>query len=312
MNEITINTMELPVFNYGDFLMASEPFIHADRTMEVNVLIYVVKGQITVTEGEIDYEINPGELLFLKSGIHHYGKQEISQGTAWYYVHFYLHTQKDRSSESYGIEMESEGAGREDLDKKSRETVRLYSWEKDVSGPIMPDEKMEYAMELPKKLSCLTGSFVEQRLIELIEEVSQARPFRRWELNNGLYGLLTEIAFYQERNKIQRQTLSDRIVIFLEEHRTEPFDTRMLEQEFFLSYKHMAAVFKREKGQTMQQCHRDLRMHTACKLLRSTLLPIGEISARVGYADMLYFSRCFHQCMHMSPREYRKINPMSS
>lgn len=69
----------------------------------------------------------------------------------------------------------------------------------------------------------------------------------------------------------------------------------------------MAAVFKREKRVTMQQFHTGVRMENACKLLRSTLLPVGEIGHRVGYADMLYFSRCFHAVMGMNPTEYRKL-----
>lgn len=58
---------------------------------------------------------------------------------------------------------------------------------------------------------------------------------------------------------------------------------------------------------TMQQFHTSVPIETACRLLRSTLLPVGEISRQVGYINMLYFSRCFHTVMGMSPTEYRKL-----
>ena len=34
-----------------------------------------------------------------------------------------------------------------------------------------------------------------------------------------------------------------------------------------------------------------------------------EISEQVGYQDMLYFSRCFHNTYGMSPTEYRRSVP---
>lgn len=299
MNELIMDNVQLPVVNYGDYLMAAEPFIHADRTMHVHVLIYVTKGQITVTEEGIDYEINPGELLFLKGGLHHYGKQEIAQGTAWYYVHFYMNHRKEDTS---GNHEQEHGNGE----------YRIYDWKKDVEESLGQEEKMEYARELPKKLTGLVGSAVEQQLKELVDGLAEGKAFRRWDCNRKLYDILSEVAFYSEKQKMPEQTISDRIVIFLEEHMADPFQAKVLEGEFYLSYKHLAAVFKQEKGITMQQYHRKLRIQCACRLLRSTSLPIGEISSEVGYGDMLYFSRCFHQTMGMSPREYRRINPMRS
>ena len=89
----------------------------------------------------------------------------------------------------------------------------------------------------------------------------------------------------------------------------EPFSAGKLEKHFFLSYKHMAAVFKKEKQLTLQQYHNKVRMTEACRLLKSTLLPVGEISKELGYPDMLYFSRCFHRFAGMSPTQYRKSVP---
>lgn len=299
MNELMLDNIQLPIVNYGDYLMAAAPFIHADRTMKVHVLIYVTQGKIMVTEEGIDYEVHPGELLFLKSGCHHYGKKEIAQGTAWYYVHFYMDDKK-------------EGSTTENHQERFKNNDQLYSWEKDVREPVGQEEKMAYFMELPKKLTGLGGGKIEYQMKELVDGLTEGKPFRRWDCNRKLYELLCEIAFYNEKQSLQKQSISDRIVFFLEEHMREPFQAEVLEGEFYLSYKHMAAVFKREKGITMQQFHRNIRIQSACRLLRSTPMTMGEISREVGYGDMLYFSRCFHQTMGMSPREYRKINPMSS
>ena len=82
MNEIMIDTRTLPAALSGAYQVASAPFIHADRTANFHVLIYVTEGHISVTEEDTDYLIQKEELFFLKSGLHHYGKSLIPQGTA--------------------------------------------------------------------------------------------------------------------------------------------------------------------------------------------------------------------------------------
>ncbi len=278
MNNIILNNLSLPIFNGCDLCAASEPFYHADRTIDFNVLIYVVEGAIYVTEDDIDYAVNAGELLFLKSGVHHFGKREIPKGTRWYFVHFYF----------------KEQSGLEEFAPSN--------------SPLQQYEAVRFSRILPKYLTGLNGSRIEKELASLTEYFHSENRMKKWSINARLHGLLTEIAMYGEDTE-KAITLSDRISAFLAEHFAEPFSAKLLEKEFFLSYKHMAAVFKKETGKTMQQYHTTLRMNEACRLLKSTLMPIGEISELVGYRDMLYFSRCFRSFSGTSPTEYRRSVP---
>ena len=113
------------------------------------------------------------------------------------------------------------------------------------------------------------------------------------------------LAFYgQEEHRLL--SLSDRICDYLNEHYNQQFSAKELEKSFYLSYKYMASVFRKEKGTTMQQYHNEVRMNRAQSLLKSTFLSIGEISRMLGFTDVLYFSRCFRQFSGVSPTEYRK------
>lgn len=285
MNEVKISSHVMPELNYMDFLVASSPFVHIDRIADFNVLIYVTDGQITVTEDETDLEINAGELLFLKSGVHHYGKREIEAGTSWYYIHFRT---------------------------PACEEIPLYNASDDINTPLAHDEKAWFSALLPKKLSGLLGTETEKHIRELCEDFHNAAPLRRWSMNVKLFELLSELAFTDIKKTAAEPSLSDRISSYLSEHLTENYSSEALEKHFFLSYKYMAAVFRRGKGTTMQHYHAVLRMQYACKLLRSTMLTIGEISSRIGFSDMLYFSRCFHSYIGMSPSEYRRRVPFGS
>lgn len=257
----------MPGMDSGNLCAAAEPFLHADRILAFHVLIYVLEGVIYVTEDGVDYTIEAGEMLFLKKGVRHFGKKEVPKGTRWYYIHFYAEEGSERT-----------GIGQEDI----------------------PDEEVA----LPKKLSHLTGSILAEKIAALIESARSGDGMDSWYRNMRLFEVLSLAAFFQKK-EIKR-TLSEEICVYLQAHMKETFSAKEMERHFYLSYKHMAAVFKKEKQMTMQQYHTKLRMDAACRLLESTLLSVGEIGRQIGYEDVLYFSRIFHRSEGMSPTAYRR------
>lgn len=285
MNQVSVTTIEFPVMEWCNFCIAQESFYHIDRIAPYHVCILVTKGTIYVTEmsqdgaSEIDYEIKEGDFLFLKSGCRHFGKKEIQKGTQWYYIHF-------RTNEQSHLPITDLG-----------------------ELPEIISEPIRYRFLLPKMLTDISGTSVEKKLRDLVAYFHSTQPDRKFRLNALLYDFLLETNEYANAKQIH-SSLADKIALYLEEHITVPFSSKSLEKHFFLSYKHMAAVFKRERQTTMQQYHTALRMRHACTLLQTTMLSIGEISTMLGYQDMLYFSRCFHEYTGMSPTGYRKQLPM--
>ncbi|WP_432650639.1 helix-turn-helix domain-containing protein [Huintestinicola sp.] len=264
MNEIIYNNTSMPVVSGFGLLAASEPFYHIDRTADFNVMIYVLEGAIYVTEGTEDYETEPGGLIFLKNGVHHFGKREIPRGTRWFYAHFYF------------------------------------------------DEKPAYESvfaPLPKSLEGLSGSGTEERIMDLSDFCCSESSNRDRYINLRFAELLSFLAFDQSESAPPPK-LSDRICRYLSENIAAPFSAKAIEGEFFLSYKRLAAVFKAEKGMSMQQYHDRLKMTEARRLLSSTLMTVGEAAMAVGYSDPLYFSRRFRDLTGSSPTEYRRAAAM--
>ena len=170
-----------------DHLTASEPFYHTDRVALFNVLIYVTEGVIYVTEDEQDYAISSGELLFLKSGVRHYGKTEIPRGTSWYFVHFTF-------DEPDGLEAFCPD-----------------------SSPLPQYQNIQNSLVLPKKLTGLSGGGTEQELKQLVEHFHSDDKFRRWDINARLFSLLSRIGL-REFTKETRPTISDRVADHLTKH----------------------------------------------------------------------------------------------
>ena len=255
---ISIDDISIPVVSDCNMLTATESFFHMDRIADFNVLIYVTEGVMYVTEEGQDYEISSGDLLFLKSGLRHFGRYETPRGTSWIYAHFCLSENR---------------------------------------------HKIGQDMLLPKKISCIKGSATEEKLRRLCEYCHSTEPIKRIGKNALFFDILLEILSEQQPKK---ESLSDKICKFLDTRTDRAFSKELIENRFYLSYSHLAAEFRKEKGISMGRYHSDMQMKKACLLLRSTLMTVGEISASLGFSDMLYFSRKFHAFSGVSPTEYRK------
>lgn len=276
MNEITFGNAALPILCGCGLFAASESFMHTDRVPDFCVLIYVIDGCICVTEGETDYEVKTGELLILKNGIHHFGKKKIQKGTQWIFIHFKINS--------------------DDKDK-----TPFYP---DTSPLGTYDTMTENSLTLPKYLHSIS-SRTEKELKSFIEYAHSDDAYKKWFINHRLFSLLSSLAI-SSHGFSNDLTLSDRICRYLSDNLAVPFSSENIEKEFFLSYKYMASLFKKEKGMTMQQYHNTVRMEEACRLLCSTLMSISETADRLGFSDALYFSRCFRSFTGKSPSEYRK------
>ncbi len=275
MNEIVVTNTALPTLCGCGLFAASESFIHTDRIPDFCILIYVIDGCIYVTEDETDYEVKTGELLILKNGVHHFGKKKIQKYTKWIFIHFII----TRHSGGTPFYPDASPLGAYDVTTESRLT-------------------------LPKYMNSISRR-IEKELNSFIEYAHSNDVYKRWFINHRLFSLLSSLAI-SSHGFSNDLTLSDRICRYLSDNLAVPFSSESIEKEFFLSYKYMASLFKKEKGMTMQQYHNTVRMEEACRLLCSTLMSISETADRLGFSDALYFSRCFRSFTGKSPSEYRK------
>lgn len=74
----------------------------------------------------------------------------------------------------------------------------------------------------------------------------------------------------------------------------------------FISTHYLSRLFKRYTGFSPMNYLMLLRIRNAQKLLRETELSITEVSRKVGYQDLQYFSSIYKQKTGQSPRDYRK------
>lgn len=278
---ILLDGLHLPDLLDCDILTASENFFHMDRTADFNVLICVTDGAMYVTEDGRDYEIPAGGLLFLRSGLRHYGRRETPRGTRWFYAHFRLPGPPRGPFAEAAAET---GTGANDADAGGTEPTQT---------PVLA---------LPKQCAFPAGATEQmERLCALLRGSS---PLHRLRAGALFYELLLRIGEGQP----EEPRPIDAVCAYLTEHAREPFNKERTAANFLMSYSRLAALFKEEKGIPMGEYHNRARMEEACRLLRSTLLSVGEVADRLGFADPLYFSKKFRAFAGLSPAAYRRLS----
>lgn len=269
----------LALVGEADYGLAVRPMIHCDRTAPFHVMIYLLKGGMEIMEDGVPYELKPGTLFFLKSGVHHWGEKPFLSGTSWYYVHFYADAPK--------------------------EAMPCYR-EKPVLGEkvFLSGTENECFLTLPKMLHLTSKNAIKRKTEQLIA------------CHNGgdmigssllLWEIFKECTITEENGQKGRtEDKVEALIRFLRAHFTENITAQDIEAVSGLSYKYIGMLLKERTGMTIREYQLMLKIKRAQMLLCSTELSVAAIAAETGFYDAFYFSRVFKRERKISPAEFRK------
>ncbi len=99
--------------------------------------------------------------------------------------------------------------------------------------------------------------------------------------------------------------LANNIKRFLCDNVCRTIKTSELSSMFYRSSHYMGDVFKKVTGFSIKEYHNMLRMEYALRLLKESDLTITEISKKMGFDSLHYFSKKFKEYYHCSPKAMR-------
>ena len=274
----------LPLVGEADFGLSLKPMIHCDRTADFNVLIYVLQGGMQIVEDGTVYELTPGTLFFLKSGVHHWGEKPFESGTAWYYVHFY---NEDPTS-----------------DRSPIESNTIYGQQKCLS----PLDFKGY-ITVPKILNLPAGNAFEKEIEKLISLFKSSVVTDKIRMNMALWEILLH-SFETMRGKVEsskEDRRTQKVMDFLEQNYARNYTADEIEKAVGLTYKYMGTLFKLKTGMTIKEYQFMLRMRKAERLLCETELSIADVANQTGFYDAFYFSKMFKRKNEISPQKFRNL-----
>ena len=155
-----------------------------------------------------------------------------------------------------------------------------------------------------------------QNLIEnMVWTLLYDQPNKR-SINQITMGLLfLQLMHYTDKISHTIESYDQKLVFhvlkFIDENYKDGELTQLAKQLNYQIY-WLSRTIKRLTGHTYKELLQIKRLNQASFLLLNTRLSILDISVAVGYDNTSYFYRIFRNYYHMSPKEYRERNLISS
>lgn len=127
-----------------------------------------------------------------------------------------------------------------------------------------------------------------------------------------LGALLAEILTVVFRNVFRKEAAApdkiDQVRDIIRTRYREELHLTTLAKDAGLSPSHLSRRFKARFGRSPISYQLELRLQSACELLRTRGESLAEIAAAVGFEDVFYFSRLFRRRLGEAPGSFRKAS----
>lgn len=97
-----------------------------------------------------------------------------------------------------------------------------------------------------------------------------------------------------------------RLTNYVRTHLGQPLATDDLSKALGITIHRLQTLTRERLGMTPAAYFRQERLHFACELLATTLIPIEQIAEKTGYSDRSSFSRAFAAAFKVRPGTYRE------
>ena len=98
-----------------------------------------------------------------------------------------------------------------------------------------------------------------------------------------------------------------KILRYIEEHYAEDITLADLSKSANISKSECSRCFKLSLNTTPYKYLTEYRLSMAAQLLKTTIEPVGNIAASVGFRQMSHFGKCFREKTGYSPKAYREM-----
>jgi two-component system response regulator YesN len=110
----------------------------------------------------------------------------------------------------------------------------------------------------------------------------------------------------EDNPKTYHELLVEQTISYLRMNLSNPPTLNEMATQTFLTPHYFGQIFKAISGECYTDYLTNLRMEEARKLLKNPEMKNYEISRRIGYKDVKYFTKIFHRTHMVTPKEFRQ------
>lgn len=278
MNDFEIRTNQPIKYQICGNLRASDSFLHHKRSMELHVLIVVLKGIMYLRVGGENEVVRSGQYILLRAGEEHEGWKTSEGELSYFWVHF--SEQPVQGMENAGNYYHFPALGT--LPATQRVTT-LFRQLLDLSRTWQEEQgqMLDYCcsillMELTLEMNRESH---KSEALEAGEEMEQAKP--------QVQQAIREAADYITMNCHKQ------------------IDPAKVAQYLHYNSDYFASLFRKQTGMTITQYLNKMRIELAKRLLVNENVSIKEAAYSSGFQDEKYFMRIFKRQEGMTPLAYK-------
>ena len=267
-------SFEFFTINHGEALNG---WVHPDRILNYNVFLFIESGVFRVTEDNIDYELYPNEVFFLKSGLRHFGKAPVADGTKWDWIHFY-----------------------DNICPFCRDNLPcpLFTHTRARS----PEAHM---LVLPKRLLLPNPSVISKKIKTAAALSASYLQTDRIALNSLIFDIFIEtMRQARYRNRTCYDIIAARVMDFISNNLF--CSSEELSKSLNFNYEYLSRAFSKSTGITIAQYRNYAKIQHAIALFRTTTMGVAEVAEALHFENQFYFSRIFKQVVGIPPRTYKQ------
>lgn len=277
----------IPQFITFYYFELSKGYISIGEKHDFWEMVYVDKGETIVNTDRHTYFLQQGDIVFYKPNEFHIGRSGLSQAPNLFVVTFECRSPKmdffrDRPTFRAG------NFERSLLETIIKEGVDAFGT-RSLTGHGQfegPGRQTAFGSEQ------LCRNYLEALLIHLIREAEAATARKKKLTSAGTE--MTEVR------------LTDEIIAYMEANLGRKLSVGQLCDRFGISRSRLGLLFKEQLNCGAMEHFNQLKIQQAKAHIRNDNYNISEISERLGYSSIHYFSRHFKNATGMTPLEYSK------
>lgn len=272
------NTVKVKMFGH---VYQEKGHWHNGSKSPDNTIIYCTDGEINMIVGESIFHLDPGDLLLLPRETLY---KPLDGGSCKYYF--------------FNFEA----------------TILPETNELPSHISIVPHAGLVNGHAYSSIGSYTSASRVEQyiksasyRIKEVFEQADRLHPDKSFSDQLLLDNLLRELLIQTGKNTAPKlnNKLAE-ILDYVHRNYSKQISLSVLANRFFLSESYIARLFKKGLACKPSEYLNKIRVSVAKTLLLETDMSVTEISERVGYSDVYYFSKVFRQIVGTTPSTLKK------
>lgn len=182
----------------------------------------------------------------------------------------------------------------------SGDTIAVFCGEEEASA-----KNKETLKQCMKEVRERLGFKIYVLLGEEVEGYWNVAASFREAMTKGIY--LDEIEVKEQRENVSTSSpLARRMAEYLLSHYTEDLSLKTLGALLKGNPAYLGQIFRRDTGKSFSEYLKDIRVAKAKELLKEGRYSAQEISSRVGFSNVTYFTSVFKKETGLSPAEYKK------